>query len=176
VGSRDRERAAAVAAELGVEGTTNAEAVGGAALIILSVDASAAVATAKDLRNLIEAPVLSVASQVEFSGGTARPFPDTRSVAERISETLQVSVVAGLHSLAAGKLAVSKPDADALLCGNDKEAKELALEVASQVVSGRAIDCGPLQVARALEAMTAVLLNVNRRYKTRAGLRLTGLD
>ncbi len=51
----------------------------------------------------------------------------------------------------------------------------LALELAAKVVAGRAIDAGPLQCARALEAMTAVIVNVNRRYKAHAGIRVTGL-
>jgi 8-hydroxy-5-deazaflavin:NADPH oxidoreductase len=42
-------------------------------------------------------------------------------------------------------------------------------------VRGRAIDAGPLANARALEGMTAVILNVNRRYKAHAGIRLVGL-
>ena len=53
--------------------------------------------------------------------------------------------------------------------------KALALELAAKVVKGRAIDAGPLESARALEAMTAVLLNVNRDHKTHAGLRVTGI-
>jgi predicted dinucleotide-binding enzyme len=61
------------------------------------------------------------------------------------------------------------------VCGNDKEAKQLALELAGRVVAGRAIDAGPLACARALEGITAVLVNVNRRYKAHAGLRVTGL-
>jgi len=52
---------------------------------------------------------------------------------------------------------------------------EPALELASRLVSGRALDAGPLTSARALEGMTAVILNVNKRYKAHAGIRLTGL-
>lgn len=175
IGSRDPDRAAATAAELRVEGAINALAVGKADLIVLAVDADAAITTAEHLRNLVSAPVLSVASRLEFAGGTARPYPDTRSLAERISEVVDVPVAAGLHSLAAGKLALSAPDEDAFICGAKGEAKDLALALAADVVAGRAIDCGPLQVARALEAMTAVLLNVNRTHKVHAGLRVTGL-
>ena len=175
IGSRDRHRAGTVAAELGVAGAPNAEAVGRAELVVLAVDADAAVPTARDLHASIEVPVLSVASQLEFAGGTARPSPDIRSVAEKVADALHVPVVSGLHSLPASELARSKPDADALMCGTDGEAKDLALALAADIVAGRAVDCGPLPVARALEAMTAVLLNVNRRYRTHAGLRLTGL-
>jgi 8-hydroxy-5-deazaflavin:NADPH oxidoreductase len=47
--------------------------------------------------------------------------------------------------------------------------------LAGRLVEGRAVDCGRLEVARWLETLTAVLLNVNRRYKANAGVRITGL-
>ena len=62
-------------------------------------------------------------------------------------------VAAGLHSLAASNLAEAPPDEDAFVCGDDEVAKRLALE-----------------------GMTAVIVNVNKRYKAHAGLRLTGIS
>jgi len=47
--------------------------------------------------------------------------------------------------------------------------------LAARLVEGRAVDCGRLEVARWLETLTAVLLNVNRHYRTNAGVRITGL-
>jgi 8-hydroxy-5-deazaflavin:NADPH oxidoreductase len=176
IGSREAARAEETATVLGAVGKTNEEAVGGADLVVLAVDAGAVLECAGSLRSLLQtAPVLSVASELEFAAGSARPVPATHSLAERISEVLDVPVVAGLHSLAARTLVRGQPDEDALVCGNDRAAKDLALELADKVVAGRAIDAGPLAVARALEGMTAVLVNVNRRYKTHAGLRVTGL-
>ena len=61
------------------------------------------------------------------------------------------------------------------MCGDDADAKQLALELAQQLVGGRALDAGRLRSARALEAMTGVLVSINRRYKAHAGLRVTGL-
>ena len=85
-------------------------------------------------------------------------------------------MIAGLHSLAASNLGgEDAPDEDALVCGDDPEAKDLVLELAGRLTSGRAVDAGPLASARALEGMTAVIVNVNRRYKAHAGLRVTGL-
>jgi len=175
IGSRDPERARAVAAEIGCIGLRNEAALAGMDLAVLAVNADAATATAHAVRDWLRSPLLSVASELEFAGGTARPRADTRALAERISQIVDVPVVAGLHSLAAGKLAREKPDEDVLVCGNDREAKELALRLAALLVSGRAIDAGPLSVARALEGMTAVIVNVNRAYKAHAGIRLTGI-
>ncbi len=173
IGSRDEERAREAGSELGVRGARNDQAVGGAELIVLAVSAGAALETARELR--FDAPLLSVASELDFAAGSARPSAHASSLAERIAEVVQVPVTAGLHSLAAGKLARARPDEDALVCGDDAEAKERALELAARLVAGRAVDVGPLACARALEAMTAVMVNVNRRYKAHAGLRVTGL-
>lgn len=172
IGSRDEERARQTAAELGVRGARNDE-VADVELVVLAVEAGAALETARALR--LEAPLLSVAAEVDFDAGIARPPARPQSLAERVAEAVDVPVAAGLHSLAALKLAKAAPDEDVFVCGDDEEAKQLALALAAKVVRGRAIDAGPLEAARALEAMTAVLLNVNRGYKTHAGLRVTGL-
>ena len=84
-------------------------------------------------------------------------------------------VVAGLHSVAAGHLREAPPEEDALVCGDDPAAKELALEFAGKVVAGRALDAGPLAGARTLEGLTAVLVNLNRRYRARTGVAVTGI-
>ena len=175
IGSRDPDRAREVAAEIGCIGLRNEGAVAGMDLVVLAVAAEAVLAAAQAIRDWLRSPLLSVASELEFANGAARPGSDGRSLAERTAQIVDVPVVAGLHSLAAGKLAREKPDEDALVCGGDAEAKALALDLAQLVVGGRAIDAGPLSVSRALEGMTAVIVNVNRRYKTHAGIRLTGL-
>ena len=97
------------------------------------------------------------------------------SLAEQTQDLLQAPVVAGLHSLAAVSLAHGKAEGDALVCGDATEAKELALELAGAVVTGRALDAGPLGSARALEGMTAVIVNLNKRYRAHAGVQITGL-
>jgi predicted dinucleotide-binding enzyme len=85
-------------------------------------------------------------------------------------------VLAGLHSLAASSLGADHPpDEDAFVCGDDPDAKALGLELAGRLTTGRALDAGPLASARALEGLTAVIVNLNRRYKGHAGIRVTGL-
>lgn len=178
VGSRDPERAAAVAAELGVEGSTNDEAARSADLVVLATNADAALATAEQLREALgDTPVLCVASELRFTpGGGMLPGSGELSLAERVQAAVRAPVVAGLHSLAARSLGGAEaPAEDALVCGDDHEAKALALELAGRITRGRAVDAGPLACARALEGLTAVLVNVNKRYKTHAGITLTGL-
>jgi predicted dinucleotide-binding enzyme len=153
----------------------NADAVGGVDLVVLSVEASAALTTAAELADAIgETPVLSVASQIRFENRTARPTEEPLSLAERVQELLRGPVVAGLQSLAASSLASGKSPGDALVCGDDEAAKGVALELAATLVTGRALDAGPLASARALEGMTAVIVNLNRRYRGHAGVQITG--
>ena len=84
-------------------------------------------------------------------------------------------MTAGLHSIAAANLDDAPPEEDALICGDDPEAKALTLELAGKLVAGRALDAGPLASARALEGLTAVIVNLNRRYKGHAGISITRL-
>jgi NADPH-dependent F420 reductase len=177
VGSRDADRAAEAAQELGVEGATNADACRNVELVVLATKAEAALETARELRGAIgETPVLSVAAELTFGPNGVAPTADARSLAVRLQDVLDGPVIAGLHSLAARNLGGDEPpEEDALLCGDDADAKALVVELAERITSGRAIDCGPLASARALEGLTAVIVNVNKRYKAHAGVRVTGL-
>jgi 8-hydroxy-5-deazaflavin:NADPH oxidoreductase len=177
IGSRDAERAAAAAAEVGVTGATNEDAAREADIVVLTTKADGAVETARSLREAIgSTPVLSVAAELAFTKGGVFPTTESTSIAQRIQDVIDGPVVAGLHSLAATNLGGDvAPDEDTLVCGDDADAKAIVLELAGKVTSGRAIDAGPLASARALEGMTAVIVNVNKRYKAHAGLRVTGV-
>jgi NADPH-dependent F420 reductase len=177
VGSRDAERAAATALGLGCVGETNVEASSDADFVILAVNAEAALDTARELRAAIGAtPVLSVASELKVSKAGVFPSAHAVSLAERIQAELDGPVLAGLHSLAASSLGADHPpDEDAFVCGDDPDAKALGLELAGHLTTGRALDAGPLASARALEGLTAVIVNMNRRYKGHAGIKVTGL-
>ena len=177
IGSRDAARAADAAAELGVEGATNTDACRNADLVVLATTADGADETASARREAIgETPVLSVAAELTFGPDGVLPTPEARSVAARIQDVVDGPVVAGLHSLAARNLGGEEPpEEDVLVCGDDVEAKAAVIELAERITSGRAIDCGPLGSARALEGLTAVIVNVNKRYKAHAGVRLSGV-
>jgi NADPH-dependent F420 reductase len=177
LGSRDAARASTAARELGVEGATNADAVCEADLVVLATKAEATLETARELREPIgSTPVLSVASELRFTPSGVLPSDEDSSLAERLQAQLDGPVLAGLHSLAASTLGADEPpDEDAFVCGDDADAKSLVLEVAERLTSGRALDAGPLASARALEGLTAVIVNLNKRYRGHAGIRVTGL-
>jgi 8-hydroxy-5-deazaflavin:NADPH oxidoreductase len=177
IGSRDPDRAEEKGREVGAfGGAANEDAVRDADLVVLATRADAALATAAALGEAIgTTPLLSVASELHFDPAGVFPYAEARALAERTQDLVSAPVVAGLHSLAARQLARGRPDEDAFVCGDDADAKALALELAAKVVTGRALDAGPLASARALEGMTAVIVNLNKRYKGHAGLRVTGL-
>ena len=177
IGSRDPSRAQEIASVVGVEGAANEDAVKDADLVVLAVRSNAALETARALAPALgTTPLLSVASDLTFTDHGVLPGRQTYSLAEHIARIVDAPVAAGLQTLPAIDLTQpDPPDEDALICGDDPRAKEPSLELAARIVGGRAIDAGPLANARALEGMTAVILNVNRRYKAHAGIRLTGL-
>jgi NADPH-dependent F420 reductase len=161
------------------EFVTNAEACRVADVVFLSVPPGGVADMAHDLRDeLAGRIVVSVAAPIVFREGKAGADPGEVSLAEVTSEAAPgARVVAGFHTVSAKALADPDVplDEDVLLAGDDDEAKEVVAGLAGRLVEGRAVDCGRLEVARWLETLTAVLLNVNRRYRTNAGVRVTGL-
>ena len=177
IGSREAQRGRERAIELGVDGGSNEDVVQGVDLVVLATKSNAALETGAALRDAIgETPVLCVASDLRFTEIGIVPGLEEGSLAETLAELLRAPVASGLQTVSAIDLSGPEPpDQDALICGDDEGAKQLALGLAGRLVAGRAIDCGPLANSRALEAMTAVILNVNREFGVHAGLRLTGL-
>jgi 8-hydroxy-5-deazaflavin:NADPH oxidoreductase len=174
VGSRNAERARATAEELGVQGGRNEDIVGDADLVVLAVKSNATLTTASELAGAIgTTPVLCVASDLRFTDDGILPGRHQGSLAEEVARLVRAPVASGFQSFAAANVIHGDPG-DALICGEQSEAKSRALELAERL-GARAIDVGPLANSRALEGMTAVILNVNKRYRAHAGIRLTGL-
>ncbi len=178
IGSRDGARAHEVAAVLGVRGAANADAVRNVDLVVIAVPSRVALETARALREEIgDTSVLCAASDLRFTDEGVLPGRESYSLAEELAESLPAGVASGMQSLSAATLATAALAQDVLVCGDDAKAKELSLELAAHVVGpeGRALDAGPLANSRALEGMTAVILNLNRRYGGHAGIRMTGI-
>lgn len=64
---------------------------------------------------------------------------------------------------------------DVLVCGDDADAKQVAIELACAVTGRDGVDAGKLRMARQLEPLTAVLISINKRYKTRSGIAISGV-
>ena len=106
-------------------------------------------------------------------------IPPRGSVAASVQASLPRSKVAAtLQHVPAQELGdLRQPlDSDILICSDDKEATDLVAEGVGKIPGTRALDCGNLSNATAIEAFTAVLLQLNTRYKTRVALKLAGLE
>ncbi len=88
-----------------------------------------------------------------------------------------VRVVSGLHTLAASLLEDLDHDLDqdTLICGDRKADKEPVAELLGRIEGLRVLDAGRLEQSRIVEGLTPLLIGLNIRYKTHAGLRITGL-
>ena len=161
------------------EFVSNRDCAEDADIVFLSVPPSGLAEMCGNLAGSLDGKiVVSVASPVVFTDGKPGAEPGELSLAELGAQAAPgARMVAGFHTVSAKALAnVDEPlDEDVILCGDDDEAKAVVGALAERIVAGRAVDAGRLEVARWLEPVTAVLLNVNRRYKASSGIRVTGL-
>lgn len=157
----------------------NAECCELADVVFLSIPAASVEAMGRELGPRLAGKIaVSVATAVAFRDGRPMAEAGPVSLAELLAlEMPGARVVSGFHTVSSKGLA--DPNRilreDVLLCGDDDLAKAEVARLAELVVDGRAVDAGPLYVSRWLETLTAVLLNVNRRYKAHTGIRITEL-
>lgn len=185
IGSRDALRASARAKELGaeagvpIEGAENARAAAGADVVVLAVPYAAHAATLDALATVLVGRVV-VDITVPLKPPKVRRvwLPPGRAAAlEARARLAGAKVVAALHHVSAAHLAdtAHAVDCDVLVCSDDPDALATVLGLVRDL-GLRALDAGPLDNAVALEALTPVLLHLNRRYGgTGAGVRFTGI-
>ncbi|MEX0836561.1 MAG: NADPH-dependent F420 reductase [Nitriliruptor sp.] len=189
IGSRDPERAVTRAAELrqdlpaeagSLTGGSNADAAT-APVVVAAIPTEGAGELVAPLSEQLAGGVLvSTLSPLEFDADGPRPGRvEAGSAAELLAAAApSARVVAGFHTVSAVTLADlgRALDEDVLLCGDDEDAlAEVAALVDDHLEGARAVVVGPLRLAVALEASTAVLISTNRRHRAHAGLRVTGL-
>jgi len=190
IGSRSAERAqataSAVAAQLDdavvVTGSDNATAAASAHVVLLAVPYDGHAELVEALREpLAGKTVISCVNPIGFDkqGPYGLAVPDG-SAAEEAQRIVPDARLAGaFHHLSAVNLwgeADLLDHEDVLVCGNDAEAKAAAIELARAVTGRDGIDAGPLRLARQLEPLTAVLISINKRYKVRSGILISGLE
>lgn len=191
IGSRAKERALAAAAELNallakwdvapvIEGDANAAAAAAADVVVLTVPYAAQVATVTEVKDqlagkvLVDATVPLVPPKVSVvqlpAGGSA-----VAAVQALLGEG--VKVVSAFQSVSAHHLREldHEIDCDVLVCGNDVTARETVVALVADL-GLRGIHAGTIANSAATEALTSVLIAINRRYKVpSAGIRITGL-
>lgn len=188
IGSRSAEKAAAAAAEINAElgaeyliGTNNQEAAEAATTVVLSVPYDAHRATLESVAAHLKGKVLiDLTVPLKPPTVTIVNIPEGKSACLEAQALLgsDVAVVAAFQNVSAVKLKDpnNQVDCDVLLCADNEDAKATALHLV-EAAGMRGIDAGPLANAVAVEALTPVLLYINKRYKVKgAGIRITGIE
>jgi NADPH-dependent F420 reductase len=189
IGSRTSERANATAAELSalpgvitpLTGTANSDCSRAADVVIVAVPWDGHAETLSTLREQLTGKI--VVDCVNPLGLDAKgPYPVRvveGSAAEQAVSLLPSSrVCAAFHHVSATLLmdpGVEKIDLDVMVLGDDREAAAVVMALAGRISGMRGVYAGRLRNAGQVEALTANLIAINRRYKVNAGLRITDL-
>src|SRR5829696_5075509 len=191
IGSRDAHRAQEAAEWVlertpgaMVRGLPNAEAAAATEVVFLCVPFRNQSETLTNLKEHLREGQLLVDATVPLaaavSGKATRLIGVWQgSAAQQAAEMAPagVRVVSALHTVSAAVLRdpAQSPDEDVLVCGDKKADKRQAAEIVERIPGLRCVDCGRLEQSRITEGLTALLIGVNVRYKTHAGIRVTGL-
>ena len=191
IGSRDAERAQEAAGwvrerapEATVDGLPNAEAAAASEVVFLCVPFRNQSETLTNLKEHLRDGQLVVDATVPLAAAVSGRATRTLGVwqgsaAEQAAEMVPdgVRVVSALHTVnAPGLKDLDHPlDEDVIVCGDRRADKARAAALIELIPGLRCVDGGRLEMARIAESLTALLIGVNARYKTHAGVRLTGL-
>jgi NADPH-dependent F420 reductase len=156
------------------------EAAADADVVVIATPWDSAATTAQSLADRLDGKVLvSMANALVRVGSEFQPLlPPRGSVAAHVQAAVPgANVVAAFHHLPAKELGhLGEPiDSDVLICGDDKASVHTVMEITEKIPGCRPLDAGTLSNATAIEAFTAVLLQLNVRYKTRVAPKLTGI-
>lgn len=149
-------------------------------VVVLATPWDGAATTAQEHVALLAGKVvISMANALVRVGHEFQPLvPPRGSVAAHVQAAVpECRVVAAFHHLPATELGhLGEPiDSDVLICSDDPAATKVAMDIAGRIPGCRPLDAGELSNATAIEAFTAVLLQLNVRYKTRVAPKLTGI-
>ena len=191
IGSRDPARAQDAADRIGVivpgavaAGLTNEGAAGSNELVFLCVPFRNQSETLHNLRDVLVPGQLVVDCTAPLAAAIGGKAIRTLGVwqgsaAQQAQEMVPdgVTVLSALHTISASLLRDldHELDEDVLLCGDRRADKRRVAALIDAIDGLRCVDCGRLEMARVAEGMTALMISINARYKTRAGVRITGL-
>ncbi len=191
IGSRDAGRAREAAGRCRQQvpggefsGAENSEAVTRADIVILSVPFRSQSETLTNLKSDWREGQLVIDATVPLAAAVSGKATRTLGVwqgsaAQQAQEMVPdgVRVVSAFHTVSAALLTdlEHELDEDVLVCGNRKEDKTHVSELVDRIDGLRAVDCGPLEMARIVEQFTPLLISINVRNKVRAGIKITGL-
>lgn len=188
IGSRDAGRAAAAAAELStsapggtITGLANADAAAAAEVVIAAVPWEGHGDLLASLAGVLRGRILiDCVNPLGFDkqGAYALPVAEGSAAQQAAALLPESRVVAAFHHVPAPLLldpAVGAIDCDVMVLGDDREATDIVIALAGRIAGMRGVYAGRLRGAGQVEALTANVIAVNRRYKTHAGVRVTGV-
>jgi NADPH-dependent F420 reductase len=178
IGSRDADKADASARTLGAaRGAANADAASAGDIVVLTVPWASHAAILDEIKPHVAGKIVIDTTVPLVPPKVALPPETSAAVAAQMRLGGTARVVAAFHSIAAKKLQTDEAlDCDVLVCGDDPSDREAVIALAA-AAGLRGVHAGPLVNAVAAEALTSVLIGINRHYKVPgAGLRITGLN
>lgn len=187
IGSRDAGRASEKADEINeklgaatVTGGENAQVAAAADVVLLAVPWDGHADLVSGLADQLAGKiVISCVNPLGFDANGPFGLVLEESAAQEAQRLVpSARVVGAFHHVAALSLwKTPEPlhHEDVLVCGDDAEAKDVIIDLAASVTGKPGIDAGALRLARQLEPLTAVLISMNKRYKTRTGVAITGV-
>ncbi|MBF6599482.1 MAG: NADPH-dependent F420 reductase [Dehalococcoidia bacterium] len=186
IGSRSLERAQAAADALRArddtlhfEAATNVDAARDGELTVVTTPYAALAGTLPPLADVLARKIaVSTVVPMGFSEGRASllAVPEGSAAQQQQALLPDARIVGAFQNLSAKKLLGERAvDADVVVCADDDEAKQRVMALAGEIEGVRGIDGGALASSQLVEAITVLLVSVNRNYKARAGVRITGL-
>jgi NADPH-dependent F420 reductase len=191
IGSRDPARAQEAAQhaseqvpEASFTGLQNEDAARETELVIISVPFRSQSETMTHLKGVLRPGQLVVDATVPLaaavSGKATRTLGVWQGSAAQAAQEMApdgVMVVAAFHTVSAALMRDldHELDEDVLICGDRREDKSRVAELVDLIPGLRPVDCGPLEMARIVEALTPLIISINVRNKVRAGIKITGL-
>ncbi len=177
--SRIRERIAGAK----ISGAANADAAAQAGIVVLTVPFAAQAGTLNGIKKAFTSGILidtTVPLAAAVGGRATRVLGVWEGSCAQAAQALipGVRVISAFHNVSAELLhdLDAVPDCDVFLSGDDAQAKQKVAVMVSLIPGLRALDAGGLEMSRICESMTALLISLNRRYKTRhSGFRVTGI-
>lgn len=176
-------RIRAALADARITGAGNADAAAQAPIVVLTVPFAAQAQTLNGIKTAFTKGILvdtTVPLAAAVGGRATRVLGVWEGSCAQAAQALLpgVRVISGFHHASAELLhdMAATPDCDVFLCGDDADAKQKVSALVNLIPGLRALDAGGLEMSRICESMTALLISLNRRYKTRrSGFRVTGI-
>jgi 8-hydroxy-5-deazaflavin:NADPH oxidoreductase len=190
IGSREAAKADEAVARIrasnaraNITGAANADAAAQASIVVLTVPFAAQAGTLNGIKKAFTSGILvdtTVPLAAAVGGRATRMLGVWEGSCAQAAQALLpgVRVISAFHNVSAELLhnMDTAPDCDIFLCGEDAEAKQKVATLVNLIPGLRALDAGGLEMSRICESMTALLISLNRRYKTRhSGFRITGI-